>query len=401
MLYGDGMSLRERREIVALARGEAIAASGVLMTLVRAAGSSYRAMGARLLALPDGRTAGTISGGCLEADLLRRAAWRVRSGAAVEHFDTSFDDTAEVPFGLGCGGTVDVLLEPMQTSEARAAIDALERSLAGESVRMLTVLPEGSTSLGRMVLSEQGDVLFASAHLHAAQQERLHSAAAELELVDTALFSLDEAERSQACFAERLRAPQRLVIFGAGEDAKPLARMAVELGFRVVVADGRMQQARASRFPAADLVLVAESPAQIPVVTSDAVVVMTHSFLQDRRVVADLLAIAPAYLGLLGARHRSALLLQEAAGLAGVPLATALKRVHAPIGLELGGDGPEAIALAVLAEVQAVLHGRNDSVRHRRMSLANAEHQLQRQPAVATGAEAARSSFCALDNASR
>ena len=106
----------ERRLIVDLWRQGGAAA---LVTLVRAAGSSYRRPGARLLIGGSGVHAGTISGGCLEAEVVRKAAWLVRDGALVEQYSTLFDDTAEVPFGLGCGGVVDLLIEPTGTAECR------------------------------------------------------------------------------------------------------------------------------------------------------------------------------------------------------------------------------------------------------------------------------------------
>src|SRR5665213_3648121 len=92
-------------------------AATVLVTLVRAEGSSYRRPGARLLIGVDGEYAGTISGGCLEAEVVRKAAWMTRAGAVVERYSTLFDDTAEIPYGLGCGGTVDLLVEPAGTPE--------------------------------------------------------------------------------------------------------------------------------------------------------------------------------------------------------------------------------------------------------------------------------------------
>src|SRR5438270_6386296 len=154
--------MMERRRIVRLYRqgGDAVA----LVTLVRAEGSSYRRPGARLL-LGPGEYAGTISGGCLEAEVVRKAAWLVRDGAIVERYSTMFDDTAEVPFGLGCGGVVDLLLEPGDTEEFRALVDAMERSLAGEDVTVLTWLPRQSKRLKRAVLSADGDFLFASSGL--------------------------------------------------------------------------------------------------------------------------------------------------------------------------------------------------------------------------------------------
>ena len=119
----------EHRQIVRLwQKGGA----GVLLTLVRVEGSSYRRPGAHLLLSSGGEHAGTISGGCLETEVLRKANWLVRDGAVVERYSTLFDDTAEVPFGLGCGGVVDLLLEPGDTPECRALIEALERGVAGE-----------------------------------------------------------------------------------------------------------------------------------------------------------------------------------------------------------------------------------------------------------------------------
>ena len=105
--------MMERRQIVRLWQQGGAA---VLVTLVRAEGSSYRRPGARLLLGGRGEYAGTISGGCLETEVLRKATWLVREGAVVERYSTMFDDTAEVPFGLGCGGVVDLLLEPVDTS---------------------------------------------------------------------------------------------------------------------------------------------------------------------------------------------------------------------------------------------------------------------------------------------
>src|ERR1700722_12310322 len=117
----------ERGQIIELASRDE-RKSGVLVTLVRADGSSYRKPGARLLTV-DGQRAGTISGGCLETEVVKRAPWSVRSGAVVERYSTIFDDTSDIPYGLGCGGTVDLLLEPAATLEFGALLEAIKRSL--------------------------------------------------------------------------------------------------------------------------------------------------------------------------------------------------------------------------------------------------------------------------------
>ncbi|SNT21777.1 Xanthine and CO dehydrogenase maturation factor, XdhC/CoxF family [Granulicella rosea] len=349
----------ERRQIVELwrepgtASGVAGTASGVLITLVHAEGSTYRRPGARLLTAAMGSQAdarglyaGTISGGCLESEVVRRARWMVRAGAVVERYSMAFDDTAEIPFGLGCGGTVDLLFEPAGAPEAEALFQAMSDSLAGVESIVVSFLPGGGRGLRRVVYSADGRVVFASEGLDAKK-------------IDCAR-ALEPGGEYEGRYVERLFRPQRLVILGAGDDAKPLAAMASSLGWSVLVADGRAQLARAERFPHAEQVLVLDDPDQLQIEPQDAVVLMTHSYEQDRTLLSGLLASprGPRYLGMLGSRHRSSLLVSEAAAMTGRSVSACCETVFAPVGLDLGGDGPEAIALAIVAEVQAFRHGR-------------------------------------------
>jgi xanthine/CO dehydrogenase XdhC/CoxF family maturation factor len=153
-------------------------------------------------------------------------------------------------------------------------------------------------------------------------------------------------------------------VLGAGDDAKPVVTMASLLGWNIIVADGRPQLARHERFPEAERVLTTSCVEDLRIKRGDAVVLMTHSYEQDRELLAELLkadlagTATPGYIGLLGARHRSSLLVGEAAAMAGRSVDECCERVYAPVGLDLGGDGAEAIALAVIAEVQAWVQGR-------------------------------------------
>ncbi len=326
--------MRERHKIVELwQRGDA----AVLATLVRVEGSSYRQVGARLLIANNGQYAGSISGGCLEAEVIRRARWLTRGGAVVERYSTLFDDTAEIPFGLGCGGTVEVLLEPAGTAEFDAMMNAIQASLQGAQLRVATQLPTWECSLVRCVIDSEGRHIFRSV----------------AGLVDSA----------KPHFDEWLKTPQRLFVFGAGDDAQPIVQMASLLGWNVVVVDGRAQWARPQRFPEAAKVVVgstfnAMKSEDLRVTQQDAAVVMTHSYEQDRIWLADLLPARPKYLGLLGARHRSALLVSEVAAQLGWSVAHACNGLYSPVGLDLGGDGAEAIALAVIAEIHACCEGK-------------------------------------------
>lgn len=347
----------ERRQIVDFWGAQR---AGLLVTLVRAEGSSYRRPGARLLvgtgggggdaetiAASTGDTgagyAGTISGGCLEAEVVKRAAWKVREGAVVERYSMAFDDTAEIPFGLGCGGTVDLLFERADLPEGVAMLEALRASLGGQRCRVVTFLPGGGRGLRRLVLDEAGGVVFASAGLSG---EKIGCAQ-----------GLDPGVEYEGRFVEALEPPQRLVVLGAGDDAKPLVRLAGLMGWSVAVGDGRGQLARAERFPGAE-VRVLEGGRGLEMEAADAVVLMTHSYEQDRELLVRVLPLGVRYVGLLGSRHRSSLLVSEAAAMLGRTVEACCERLFAPIGMNLGGDGPEAIALAIVAEVQAVCEGK-------------------------------------------
>ena len=378
----------ERRRIVDLWTGAKSGTGGatgepeVLVTLVRTEGSSYRRPGARLLLARGGIYAGTISGGCLEAEVVRKAIWAVREGAVVNRYSTLFDDTAEIPFGLGCGGVVDLLLEPAGTPECHALIAALEASLTGTEARVVTWLPGDGRPLRRAVLSPTGDVLFATPGL---PEKKLTCArtlqtgaqtGAQTEAQTGAQTEAQTGTQITGRFVEHLRSPQRLFVIGAGDDARPLVTLAGMLGWRVTVADGRAQLAARARFPEAEAIVITRDPANLGIGSADAVVLMTHSYEQDRAWLTAVLPLAPRYLGLLGARHRSSLLLTEAARALGWPTEACSAAVHAPMGLDLGGDGPEAIALSTLAEIQACIGGR-DAGQSRRLSPAEIRLSLE------------------------
>jgi xanthine dehydrogenase accessory factor len=357
--------MMERRQIVRLWQQEG---AGALVTLVRAEGSSYRQPGARLLLGAQGEYAGAISGGCLETEVLRKAMWLVRNGAVVERYSTMFDDTAEMPFGLGCGGVVDLLLEPGDTPECRALMMALDRAIRGHEVTVLTWLPQKARKLARAVLDANGDYNFASEKL------------TESELVEARAIGLGRVEiegMSEGIFVERITAPQRLFVLGAGDDAKPLVNMGALLGWDVTVMDGRAQLARLERFQKAERVVVISSTSDElkGIGPKDAVVLMTHSYEQDRELLASVLPLQPRYLGLLGARQRSSLLVNEVAVMLGLTLEECCKHIYAPVGLDLGGDGSEAIALAVIAEVQACCMGKLGT--SRRLSADDVERHVR------------------------
>jgi xanthine dehydrogenase accessory factor len=371
----------ERNAIVEQWRSRKDAAA-VLATLVRVEGSSYRRPGARMYIHSAGY-AGAISGGCLEGEVARKAAWIARNGPAIERYSTLFDETLDdttsldardIPYGLGCGGVIDVLLEPVASvsvasgsvaaGETNAMLQALEAAQRGETLYSATVLPSSGCNglpLARVIVREDETIFFASSYLDAETRAHLASLARAVEEANT--LSLAWRGEAYEVFLEPILPPQRLTIFGAGDDVRPLARMAYLLGWNVTVADGRAWLAQAARFPEAAQVIALNENAgnfeQLHLTDRDAVAILTHSFDQDKNLLRKLLPLELRYLGLLGARHRSRLLLTEVGQQIGWTPEQCLRRIHAPIGLDLGGDSPEAVALTIVAEIQSVLHRKN------------------------------------------
>lgn len=342
--------MRERREIVRLWReGNA----SVLVTLVHVEGSSYRRPGARLLVCEDGNSAGTISGGCLEGEILRKAKWMVRNGSVVQRYSTLYDDSADVPFGSGCGGIIDLLLEPVDSPECHALLTALESTLAGNERTVLSRLPNQTKALTRTIIDHTGKIIFSSEGL-----------------VESLRF-----RNTLRLFEEQLSAPQQLYVLGAGDDAKPLVTLAALLGWDVTVLDGRAYYTRPERFPTANRVSHLPSPLLSEIRRDSAVVLMTHSYEQDRELLSSILPRRPLYLGLLGARRRSALLISETSARLGCSIEDCCEQIFAPVGLDLGGDGPEEIALAVIAQIQTVRTGKSSGAR--RFSCQDVERYLE------------------------
>ncbi|HTV08686.1 MAG TPA: XdhC family protein [Candidatus Aquilonibacter sp.] len=218
----------------------------------------------------------------------------------------------------------------MNTPEARALLEAMRDSLNGSRRNVVTWLPDAKRPLCRIVFDDSGRTLFASS----------------------------DQRMDNDVFDEWLEPPQRLFLFGAGDDAQPMAELAALLGWRITVIDGRSQLARRERFPAADEVLAVDTLEENMIGHEDAVILMTHSYEQDRAWLTAMLSHQPRYLGILGSRHRSSLIVSEAAAMRGWTLDRACQNLFAPIGLDIGGDGAEAIALAAIAEIQACCEGK-------------------------------------------
>ena len=320
-----------------------------LATVVAVEGSSYRKPGARMLVTRGGRRAGTISGGCLEAEVQKKAWWLTESGPVVERYSSFYDEDSEMPFGLGCGGTVCVLLERGEAADR--VLVALEESLSErrEAVFLTAIDAEGCGQVGtRFALDANGELLFGSAQ--------------DAEAIALANRALSEKRSlwDRGFFAEYVGTRVGLLVVGGGDDAIPLVELAGRLGWHTSVADGRSHLANRERFPMADRVLAGHSLSswstdELGLTERDAAVILTHSYEQDRAALQVLLPSTVGYLGLLGPRQRTDRLLGEVGLELGLTVEQCRSRLHSPVGLNIGAKEPMSIALAIVAEIYSVM----------------------------------------------
>ena len=319
----------------------------VLATIVRVDGSSYRKPGARMLITEGGLRAGTISGGCLEAEVSKQAWWLTEKGSVVRQYATTFEADGDRPYGLGCGGTVHLLLE--RRASVEPFLRALQSVFAARQALACAVALEGA-QIGQRCIVAADDTTpsLGSAGLFAAARE--------------AWLDRESFLDGDSVWSEYIPPRCGLFVFGAGDDAKPLVTQARTLGWYIVVADGRAHLATRLRFPEADEVRVLrhgeESFSDLGLLESDAAVVMTHSYQQDVSILQQLLPLRLAYLGVLGPRYRTADLLKDVAQEMGGSASRWMDAIHAPVGFDLGGDSPATIALSILAEIQGTLSQR-------------------------------------------
>lgn len=352
--------MRELLDILAaVERLDATSSSAVLATVVRVDGSSYRLPGARLLIDAAGVRTGSVSGGCLEADVARRG--RLLSAddpPALVHYDGS-DEDAVWGFGLGCNGSIDVLIERLGDQAARSLEfirHCIDRPSAGV---LITVYQVDGNAAGYRA----GDRWMLDDADGAAVPEALRPAAVDClgdGQTSTVICECTTGGRVHA-LVESIRPPLPLVIFGAGHDAVPLVRAAKQLGWHVTVCDRRPGYARGERFPLADVVVALPLETmldQLRLTVDTVAVTMTHHFPDDRALLEMLLRSPARFVGALGPRARTQRILEDLAESGFHPTREQLDRLHAPVGLDVGAEGPEQVALAIVAEIVSTLNRR-------------------------------------------
>ena len=352
----------ELRVISAVEAAQAAGTQAALATVVRVKGSAYRREGTKMFIDANGNQVCMISGGCLEQEVGEIAQRVLETGEPTVHF-FDLDEDVVWGLGLGCGGAVDVYIEPFDAGEENSAwLTAVKHQQAAALATVLSA--EGASELTpatRMYISKKGDTLGSlgetelDAELVSFAQDKMRQLYPRSE---TRRYRLAEGGAADI-FLDVNVPPPELVIFGAGHDAIPLARYAHDLGFKLSVVDARHAFVTEARFPHATLVRTHPSgfAEKVNVSERSYVVIMNHHLERDKESLAFALTTPAPYIGVLGPNSRFERMTDELKA-SGHPLSKEdLQRARNPIGLDVGADTPEEIAVSIMAELTAVRGG--------------------------------------------
>ncbi|MEB3180114.1 MAG: XdhC family protein [Nostocaceae cyanobacterium] len=347
-----------------------------LATVVNTKGSTYRRPGAKMLITSTGEIIGMVSGGCLENDVYEHTCQRMPDGKPIlVTYDTTADEDILWGFGLGCNGIVQVLIERLDEKDPCNPLNFLSQCLdkkqqgafcpADSSGAIATIFAvEGNikANIGcRLILHDDGSIItnITDSNL---TQSIIADTQVTLRNKKSSINKYQLSSGTVEVFIEIIQPPTALIIFGAGADAIPVAQFAKTLGWHVTIVDCRANQATFSRFPMADEVILTRReiiPKQVTVDDQTVAVVMTHNYLDDLEIVKMLLPSTAKYIGCLGPKKRTEKLLIDLYEQGLNYTNNQIEKLHFPIGIDIGAETPEAIAIAIIAEIQAVLTKRD------------------------------------------
>jgi xanthine dehydrogenase accessory factor len=330
-----------------------------LATVVHVEGSSYRRPGARMLIEDDGQLTGAISGGCLEGDALRKALLVMSERRSrLVTYDTMDDDDAKFGVGLGCNGIIQVLIEPIDDGDPNNPIQYLkainEKRQKAALVTLFSLQDKKDPQYGTCLLvKENGEMID---HAPVLKDVLLADANEALINQSSSFKNYISEDHNLTAFIEMIKPPVSVVIVGAGNDVMPLVDMADILGWETTVVDGRANYAKKERFVSACSVLVAKPEQvleQIAIDERTVFLLMTHNYNYDMAMLKQLLQKNVSYIGMLGPKKKRERMLGELKDEGFSFSEQQLAVLHSPVGLDIGAETSEEIALSILAEIKA------------------------------------------------
>ncbi len=333
-----------------------------LATVVLVEGSAYRRAGARMLITEDGQLTGAISGGCLEGDALRKARMVIlQQEPLLVTYDTMDDDDAKLGVGLGCNGIIHILIEPINDGQVNP-ITLLKTVISSNGhsvlVTVFSVEDRKAPQPGSCLCLTNGETLMNGLEALPYKDELLEDAKNALNNQRSSIT----AYQGYTAFVECIKPLISLVVVGAGNDCIPLTKIASVLGWNITVADGRANYVTAERFPSANKLVVAK-PDQVlnnlQINEWTAFVLMTHNYNYEIAFLKELLPLQTSYIGILGPRKKLERMLEDLE-ISGTTITQRnLETIHGPVGLDIGSETSEEIALSIIAEIKAVFSERN------------------------------------------
>ncbi|MBS1680939.1 MAG: XdhC family protein [Bacteroidetes bacterium] len=322
-----------------------------LATVVRVRGSSYRSPGARMLITDDGRWVGSISGGCLEGDALRKARKVMNEKKpVVVTYDTREESNQNLGISLGCNGIIDVLFESVDHLDKENPVRLFERFVhTKKNLAMATFI--SGTYMGRKYLIDETQKILAGEPDPSVLQDLNQLFSSGKPGVRKYFINGEEAE----IFLELINPSLRLLIFGGGFDARPVSELARSLGWNVEVTDECVAHLAPVFFPDAKLSLCDREfvDRDFEITPYTACVLMSHNYEYDRDVLRKLIHTETPYIGILGPRNRFDMMVAEFVKEQIFLTKKDWLRIHSPIGLDIGAEAPDEIAVSIIAEIQA------------------------------------------------
>ena len=332
-----------------------------IATLVKVSGSTYRSPGARMLMTADGNTIGAISGGCLESDVFEKAQAVIKSEKPILiKYDTTSEEDIIWGLGLGCQGIAYVLIESLDKNKLQE-IAFIKKCLStrthGAIATVISVEDNSQSQIGQRLLLGNNNIIN-NLKDDKLVTEVLSDTKAALRDNQSILKEYNLETGKIEVFIEVIQPPLSLIICGAGYDVLPLVNFSQQLGWDVTVIDNRQREVSKRRFAQADKTLLSapdEILENIEITEHTAAVVMSHNYLDDLDMLKLLIPSKLKYLGILGPKKRTNRILEELQAEGITPNAN----IYSPVGLDIGADNAEEIALSIVSEIQAVTSQRN------------------------------------------